>query len=309
LIAGGAIPCIGYGGTERQVEWLATELVRLGHRVVVVAGHVTGPTAFEARQATTAEHYRQAIPADSEIVHFHSPYFDVPQPSLHTIHTMGVDVKASDRNWSFVSSSHARNHGRESFVYNGFPIDNYRLAASKSDRLLFLAGIARPGKNLNRAVDLARKYAFGLDIAGGSRWKLLTRSQVRRDRVFIKTLASRYRFHGIVDGEKKLVLLGEARAFLNPVAWEEPFGMAPVEAMLCGTPVLATSRGAMPEIIDSATGRLFYTDEEFAAAFGEVSELPPLRCREAAAERFSIARTAQGYLDLYGRIADGERLP
>lgn len=85
--------------------------------------------------------------------------------------------------------------------------------------------------------------------------------------------------------------------------------MAPVEAMLCGTPVLATPRGAMPEIIDPETGRLFETDKEFAAALDDVSALAPARCREVAAERFSITRTAQGYLDLYDRILDGERLP
>lgn len=222
---------------------------------------------------------------------------------------MGESKHGADGNWSFVSASHARNHGKQTFVYNGFPVDAYRVAKAKNDRMLFLAGIARASKNLNHAVDLARKYGFGLDIAGGSRWALLTRSQVRRDRVFFKSLSPRYRFHGVVDGERKLDLLGEAKAFLNPIAWEEPFGMAPVEAMLCGTPVLAAPRGAMPEIIAPETGRLFQTDEEFAAALEEVAALSPRLCREAAADRFSIQKTAQGYLELYQRVLDGESLP
>ncbi|MCX8568727.1 MULTISPECIES: glycosyltransferase [Hyphomicrobiales] len=309
LIVSGAVPCRGYGGTQRQVEWLARELMRRDHQVVVVAGHVTGPASFELRQASTEQQIREAIPADTQLVHCHGPHLELPLPTLNTMHAVGGSLADSDGNWSFVSASHARNHGRQSFVFNGFPVDEYRLSAGKNDRLLFLAGIARASKNLNRAVGLARKYDFGLDIAGGARWMLLTRSQVRRDLVFFKSLSPRYHFHGIVDGDEKLALLGQARAFLNPIAWEEPFGMAPVEAMLCGTPVLATPRGAMPEIVDPETGRLFETDKEFAAALDDVSALAPARCREVAAERFSIARTAHGYLDLYARILDGERLP
>ena len=224
---------------------------------------------------------------------------------MHTIEKLATDDGA---NWSFVSASHAALYGKKTFVFNGFPVDAYRLSARKSERLLFLAGIARPGKNLNRAVDLARKFDLALDIAGGSRWKLLTRSKTRRELVFFKTLHPRFRFHGIVDGNVKLRLLGEARAFLNPIRWEEPFGMAPVEAMLCGTPVLATPRGAMPEIISDEVGRLFETDAEFARALEDVSAISPEQCRAFAADRFSIRQTAEGCLQLYRRILDGEKL-
>ena len=309
LVVKGAIPCKGYGGTERQVEWLAAELIRLGHRVVLVAGAGSSSPRYEVRQASSEAQCRAAIPADTEIVHFNGWYIEVPFPTLNTEHGYSPQDPRPLPNWSFVSASHARNHGRQTFVYNGFPTDAYRLAGSKNGRLLFLAGIARAGKNLNRAVDLAKKFDFALDIAGGSRWKLLGRSQTRRQGVFFKSLGSRYRYHGVVDGDDKLRLLGEAKAFLNPIAWEEPFGMAPVEAMLCGTPVLTTARGALPEIVDADTGRFFDTDAEFGSALGEIAGLSPQRCRESAADRFPIARTAQGYLDLYTRILDGEALP
>jgi glycosyltransferase involved in cell wall biosynthesis len=85
--------------------------------------------------------------------------------------------------------------------------------------------------------------------------------------------------------------------------------MAPVEAMLCGTPVLTTRRGAMPEIVDDDTGRFFDSDEEFAAALDAVAGLSPQRCRDSAVDRFPITRTAKGYLDLYARVLDGETLP
>ncbi|CDX25984.1 Glycosyltransferase [Mesorhizobium sp. ORS 3324] len=308
LVAERAIPCRGYGGTERQVDWLAKELSCLGHRVVLIAGRGSSHPLCEVRQASSAAECRAAIPADTDIVHFNGRYFETSRPALYTLHGFAPGSPRREQNWSFVSASHARNHGRQTFVYNGFPVDAYRLAAAKTSRLLFLAGIARAGKNLNRAVDLARAFDFELDIAGGSRWQLLQRTKVRRQGVFFKSLSRRFRYHGTVDGDEKLRLLGEARAFLNPIAWEEPFGMAPVEAMLCGTPVLTTPRGALPEIVDDATGRLFDTDAEFGQALEAVAGLSPQRCRESAADRFPIARTAQGYLELYRRILDGEKL-
>lgn len=309
LVAERTIPCKGYGGTERQVDWLASELSRLGHHVVLIAGRGSFHPHCEVRQAASAEESRLAIPADTDIVHFNGWYFDIPGPALYTAHGVAPRFRSEKRNLSFVSASHARNHGHQTFVYNGFPPEAYRLADKKSERLLFLAGIARAGKNLNRAVDLAKTFDFTLDIAGGSRWRLLQRSKVRRQGVFFKSLGRRYRFHGMVDGDRKLRLLGEAKAFLNPIDWEEPFGMAPVEAMLCGTPVLTTARGALPEIVDDATGRLFDTDAEFAQALEAAAALSPRQCRESAADRFPISRTAKGYLELYARILDGEKLP
>lgn len=309
-IVAGTLPCVGYGGTERQAEWLANELARQGHDVTLIARPGSTNPYCTVRHASTRDEAIAAIPASADVAHFHGwyPHRALRLPYLNTVHTLEKLPTDNGANWVFVSASHARLYGKQSFVFNGFPVDAYRLADRKTDRLVFLAGIARPGKNLNRAVDLAKKFDFGLDIAGGSRWRLLTRSQTRRELVFLKSLVPRFRFHGIVDGEAKLNLLGQARAFLNPIRWEEPFGMAPVEAMLCGTPMLATPRGAMPEIVSDEVGRLFETDDQFAAALAAVGSLSPRRCREAAADRFAIGRTATAYLEFYSRILDGEQL-
>ncbi|HHZ07470.1 MAG TPA: glycosyltransferase family 4 protein [Rhizobiales bacterium] len=304
------VPCVGYGGTERQVDWLITELVRRRHRVTLIARPGSAHACCDVRHATSLTDVARALPADADVVHSHGWHdADPSRPSVKTFHGNLKEGEVITGNCSFVSARHAEIHGRRTFVYNGFPVDSYRLAARKTPSLLFLAGIARPGKGLHDAVRLARKFDFRLDIAGGSRWKLLGRSRARRELLFLRTLSSRFTFHGIVDGEEKLSLLGQARAFLNPVRWEEPFGMAPVEAMLCGTPVLATPRGAMPEVVQGDGGRLFESDAEFAAALGAVGEIPPARCRDYAADRFPIARTAERYLELYRRVLDGETLP
>ncbi|AZO57953.1 MAG: glycosyltransferase family 4 protein [Mesorhizobium sp.] len=309
LATKGVVPCKGYGGIERQVDWLATELVRQGHRVVLVAGPGSSHPLCEVRHAVSDAECRAAIPKDTQIVHLHAWKVEVDFPTLNTERGHLPDYPRPQPNWSFISARHAQLHGRKTFVYNGFPVDDYRLAESKSDRLLFMAAIARAGKGLNRAVELARKFDFPLDIAGGSRWKLLGRSRTRREGVFFKSLSRRYRFNGVVDGDDKLRLLGASKAFLNPIAWEEPFGNAPVEAMLCGTPVLTTARGALPETVDTDTGRFFESDEEFAEGLAEVADLCMRKCRESAADRFPIAKTAKAYLELYARILDGEALP
>jgi len=311
LVSGGRLPVVGYGGLERQVQWLAVELHRQGHQVTIVSDAV-GPLGGIDMRAAPRDKLREAIPADADIVNFHARWpregEDFGKPFLNTAHNIFSHVDPRKAPWSFVSAFHAKRQGGAHYVHNGFPLDGYPLCESKSDRLLFMAGVGRPGKNLTRAVALARKFDFPLDIAGGRRWGLLNRSKVRKELLFFKTLSSRYRFHGIVDGDRKAQLLGRAKAFLNPIRVEETFGMAPVEAMLCGTPVLATPLAAMPEIVTPETGFLFETDEQFAAAFDGLKDLQPRRIRESAADRFSIERTARGYLDLYKRLLDGDPL-
>lgn len=310
MVVNHKIPCVGYGGTERQVYWLATELVRRGHRITLIARPGSSHPLCAVHHASSQSEVARALPTDADVVHCHGWHSaDLSRPTLRTYHGNIARGEPPFDNCSFVSARHAEIHGRQTFVYNGFPVDDYRLASGKSPNLLFLAAIARPGKGLHDAVRLAEAFDFRLDIAGGSRWKLLGRSRARRELLFFRTLSSRFVFHGVVDGEPKLALLGRARAFLNPIRWEEPFGMAPVEAMLCGTPVLATPRGAMPELVRDDGGRLFETDSEFETALEETGAIAPARCRDYAADRFSMARTADGYLQLYQRILDGEALP
>lgn len=312
LVCSGAIPCVGYGGMQRQVQWLALELSRRGHRVTIIADRAGPLGDIEVRAVRTGGTAVQAIPPDTDIVNFHGrgprSRDALSKPFLNTAHNLRANIEPAAANWSFVSAFHAHWQKGSAVVHNGFPVDEYPLRFDKSSRLLFVAGVARPGKNLTGAVRLAKRFDFELDIAGGSRWALLTRSKTRREGTFFRSLSPRFRFHGIVDGARKMELLGRARAFLNPIRVEETFGMAPVEAMLCGTPVLATRIAAMPEIVDPDSGILFEDDQDFAQALATIGSLDPARIRESAADRFSISRTADGYLDLYRRILDGEQI-
>ena len=118
----------------------------------------------------------------------------------------------------------------------------------------------------------------------------------------------RVEYVGAVRGETKRRLLCGSKALLMPIDWEEPFGVAAIEALACGTPVVAFRRGALREIVDhGVTGFLVSNDDEFATALAEIDEIDPEACRRAASERFSATAMARHYIDLYRQVLVGSR--
>lgn len=310
LVCSGRIPVLKYGGTQRIVYWLGQELVRRGHDVTLLAelgSSLPGATTVFVRNADEA---LSALPPRLDIVHFHGFYpKTLDRPHLKTTHG-NADLSAyKDGNWSFVSRDHAERHGRGTYVHNGVALDEYAFSPTASERYLFLARVNLAAKNLTGAMRLAKRFDVELDIGGGSRFDLLLRSKVRREGAFFKSLTSRFHFHGMVGGEEKKRLLSGARALLLPVRGPEAFGLVAVEAFASGTPVIATRHCAMPEIIAADVGFLCTTDDDFARAFAEIGSISRARCRDYAAERFSVQRMTDDYLALYRRILDGEAIP
>jgi glycosyltransferase involved in cell wall biosynthesis len=116
---------------------------------------------------------------------------------------------------------------------------------------------------------------------------------------------TRIAFHGVVGGEERLAALGRAKGLLHLIGFDEPFGLSVVEAMACGTPVIAYRRGSMPELIDDGvTGFLVDSFDEAVAAIGRLGEIDRGACRRAVEERFSVDRMAGEYLALYRRILE-----
>ncbi len=309
LVTAARLPVEKYGGTERQAVWLARELLQRGHNVTLVASPGSFVPGAGMVFADTPEAAFQQIPANADIVNTFDvePTSGFEKPCLITHH--GNGDKPAGGNRSFVSRNHAERHGRKTFAYNGLPVDEHYFSDAKNGRYLFCSRINRPGKNLTRALQLAVDNDLHMDIAGGARWELLTRSQVRKEGAFFTSLDRRFAIHGMVGGWTKAKLFADAKALLFPIRWEEPFGIVVPEALLAGTPVIATPRGSMPELVHSDIGFLCETDEDFAAAFANVDAIPAARCREYAAEYFSIEKSADTYLELYQRILDGETLP
>lgn len=182
-------------------------------------------------------------------------------------------------------------------IHHGIPIDDFPFNPVGSDDLLFFGRI-HPDKGAAEAITAARASGRLLHMYGIVQDAEYYEREVRpaEDGVSVT-------FHGVVGGTQRLRALGEARALLHLINFEEPFGLSVVEAMACGTPVIASRRGSMPELIEhDVTGFLVDSLEEAAQAIERIDEIDRPAVRRAVAERFSIDRMADAYLALYRRI-------
>jgi glycosyltransferase involved in cell wall biosynthesis len=320
-----------YGGTERVVSYLTEELVRLGHEVTLFA---SGDSITQARlvaprrralrldpscQDTLAPHiqmlsqvYRRA--QEFDIIHCHTDYLTLPftrftsTPTLLTLHGR-LDIPELAplyREYADVPLVSISDNQRLALpeahwvatVYHGLPPDLYAFQSRPSPFLLFLGRIS-PEKQPDSAIRVARRAGVPLKIAA---------KVDKVDREYFETTVRPLLDHplveliGEVDEEQKRALLGEARALLFPIDWPEPFGLVMIEALACGTPVIARPRGSVPEVLrDGKTGLLCETEDEMVQAIRRVVTLNRGVCRREFEERFTSHVMAQRYLEIYQR--------
>lgn len=234
--------------------------------------------------------------------HAFAPLVDTP--IVTTIHGFSSDrilpmyAPFQDR-VHYVAISDADRHAALRYaatIHHGIPLDDFRFDAEGSDDLLFF-GRLHPDKGAAEAIAAARAAGRALNLYG------IVQDQGYHDRAVAPALDARIRYHGAVGGEARVAALGKARALLHLINFDEPFGLSVIEAMACGTPVIATRRGSMPELIEhGVTGFLVDTPEEAVAAIDRAGEIDRAACRRAVAERFSVARMADDYIALYRRI-------
>ena len=325
-----SVPPRLYGGTERIVSYLTEELVALGHEVTLFASgdSITAanlvPCVPKALRLDSS--VRDPIPyymlmldrvrqlADEfDILHFHIDQFQFPLfrpiarrtvttlhgrqdlPDLHPLY-VGFDdmplVSISDAqrlpvpNANFVAT-----------VYHGLPVGLHRPIAEPRGGYLAFLGRISPEKRPDRAIKIARALGIPLKIAA---------KVDRADDVYFKTQIEPLldgpgvEFIGEINEHQKTQFLGEAQALLFPVAWPEPFGLSMIEAMACGTPVLAFRCGSVPEIIeDGLTGIIVDTMEQAVAALPRVIALDRTKVRQRFEQRFSGTRMAKDYVSVY----------
>ncbi|MFS0773805.1 glycosyltransferase family 4 protein [Sphingomonas sp. 1P08PE] len=182
-------------------------------------------------------------------------------------------------------------------IHHGIPVEAFPFDPVGSDDLLFFGRI-HPDKGAREAIEVAMAAGCRLDLYG------IVQDQGYHERdVAPRIDGGQIRYHGPVGGEERLRALGGARALLHLIGFDEPFGLSVVEAMACGTPVIAFRRGSMPELIDDGvTGFLVETVDEAVEAIGRVGDLDRAACRRAVIERFSVERMADAYIALYTRI-------
>ena len=327
-----SVPPRLYGGTERIVSYLTEELVAQGHEVTLFAsgGSVTSArhiccSDMPLRQKGCADpipHYllmldrARRMASQFDILHFHVdqlqfPLFrDIAAHTLTTLHGRQdlpdierfyagfpemplVSISDSQR----VAVPHANFAGT---VLNGLPHDLLAPTLRPSGDYLAFLGRVSPEKGLDHAIAIARAVGLPLKIAA----KIDLPDQAYFHQKIEPLLAlPGVEFVGEIDDRRKSGFLGDARALLFPIDWPEPFGLVMIEAMACGTPVLAFRRGSAPEIVEEGvTGCLVDNVEEAIGRLGHVLSLDRGRVRQRFETRFSAARMAQEYVAIYRRL-------
>ena len=338
-----SVPPRLYGGTERVVSYLTDELVGLGHEVTLFA---SGDSRTKAKLVAACPRalwqdpdYKESLPYDVrlmelifddvsrfDVIHFHTDYLQFPLlrqqpcPNVTTLHghPHAPDLKPLFDEYSemplvSISDSQRRpipNANWQATVYHGLPRHLHSLRDGAGSYLAFLGRIS-PEKRVDRAIAIALQARMPLKIAA----KIYPEEQAYF-RQSIEPLLERSRdwveFIGEIGGRDKDEFLGNAHALLFPIDWPEPFGLVMIEAMACGTPVVAWRNGSVPEVIDDGTtGFVVESVDDAVQAVARVPSLCRRTCRRVFEERFDAARMAREYVEVYRRVAqDGrERLP
>ncbi len=294
------VPVRNYGGTERILIWLMKELVLLGHQVYLI-GHpqseVSNIGVTLIPRSKEINDFRPLIPKDVDLIHlFSNPKFNFEIPVIATLHGNGQVGEKFHQNTVFISKKHAENHNSKIFVYNGIDLDEYPFENKKTfnwENFLFLAKASWKVKNLKDCLRACKSQKKHLHVAGGRRLNF-----------------SRFvHYYGLVNQEQKLNLLKKCDALLWPVRWHEPFGIAVIEAMALGLPVISSNFGSLPELITPDVGILCKNYAEFELAIANIPrKYDPKFLREYVTENFSSKVMATNYLKLYERVIKNEVL-
>jgi len=293
------LPVKGYGGTERVVVALVRALAALGHRVTLLAApgtRVPEATVVEVpptRIRDPALDLATLLPPGSDVLHVFFPVTRAPShPFVQTLEGNLEAGAAVPPNNIFISRDHAQRSGSDVFVYNGLDPADFLFRSVKDGYHLFL-GRLHSAKGYRWAIEGAKRRGHRLLLAGG--WR--------------PSFARNIKYVGEVAGRRKAELLAGARCLWMPALWDEPFGLTTIEALLSGTPVLATRRGALPEVVSPDVGALCDTLDEMIAAAETIHTRSPEACRAHAERYFSHVAMAEEYLRMYRHLLDTGALP
>ena len=334
-------PPLLYGGTERVVSYLTEALVDLGHDVTLFASGDSVTSAelvpCSARALRLDEDARDPLPhmaimldevtrraAEFDVLHFHIDLIHAPlvraynERTVTTLHGR-LDLPDLGRFYDHfqdlavvsISDSQRAPVPRANWigtVHHGLPRDLLRFSARDEGYLAFIGRIS-PEKRPDRAIEIAArsglplKIAAKVDKADAAYWRDVIEPMVRAH--------ANVEYIGEIGEAQKASFLGGARALLFPIDWEEPFGLVMIEAMACGTPVIAFRRGSVAEVVDDGLSGCIVDDVDGAVrALCQLHTLDRRRVRAVFDERFTVERMAHDYLELYrARVAPTRHRP
>lgn len=328
-----AVPPKLYGGTERVVSSLTEELVAMGHDVTLFA---SGDSMTAARLAPMRDRalrlssdvrdwiatYQRMVELvyrrkdEFDVLHFHVDYFPLSLfsrqkvPFVTTLHgrldlpefveTYGTFPRAP-----FVSISNSQRRPIPDLnwvgtVLHGVPPERLRPQPVKQEYLAFLGRVS-PEKGVDRAIRIAGRAGLKLKIAA----KVDNADKDYYEAVIAPLIRDNagVEFIGEINDAQKPEFLSGAHALIFPIDWPEPFGLVMIEALACGTPVIAFNRGAVPEVIDDGVTGFIVNDVDAAvAAVDKVRTLSRAAVRVTFDRRFTARRMAEDYIDVYQRL-------
>ena len=325
------IPPSGYGGIEAMVHALVEGLTARGHEVVLVGAgpHQSSAKFLQTFEEAPLERLGEALP---EIVHalIAAEYLEGLEVDVVHDHSMAGPLTSGWLRVPWVMTAHGpvagdlepyyRVLGRHAGlvaisdgqrakgphlpwmgrVYNAVPVDQYPFETEKEDFCLFLGRIGAE-KAPDLAIEAARRAGYPIVVAAKCNEPPEKRYFEERVRPLLGPDAE---WFGEATTAQKKDLLARARCLVFPIQWDEPFGIVMVEAMACGTPVVALRGGSVPEVVeDGVTGFVCDDVEELPWAIVKVDELEPKLCRQRVADHFDVANMVDGYEAIYRSVA------
>jgi glycosyltransferase involved in cell wall biosynthesis len=326
------VPPTGYGGIEWIVSLLADGLADAGHDVTLFA---SGDSHTKAKLSAVFEHapsadIGQAVPdlrhalgcyvrADEfDVINDHSGMTAaalgglVETPVLHTVHgplghpwgDLYAEIARVNPRLALISVSLNQRRPVPDLpwaanVLNALELSLYPCKPHRGEYLLFL-GRMSPDKGAHRAIAVAIEAGLPLKLAGKCREPM---ERQYFEQYVEPHLGPRIEYLGEVTHGQKVELLQDARVTLFPIEWEEPFGLVMIESMACGTPVIATRRGAVPEVVEHGRSGIIVEEyTEMAAAIDAADALDPWACRAFVEEQFSRGRMVMDYVNVYRAV-------